>query len=321
MVKKDGRTRGGSRGSEGRSARDGVANQDWRTLRQHACVFAQLAPARLRTVAEARRRPKRVDRRGPKPGGSWYGHTYACTHVFLGFCGLLIVITYVRARVSGRLPTLPDPAYAMAGLPPIGGVPPAGGGRGALMRAGARGPLLDGATLPRAEAGRSRSRPVEGEGAVLRHGPLRVYLPGRVFAREAGRHFGRAPRRAEAGGAEPEGMTCAEAGGAEGAAEALDAEACGPALHAEGSEASVPMSSSHESHCGILGACKSSRDDCISKMKVSQCVSPSAPCCGLPSRAESPEGTFAEADGISAMMLSSSVMSSAVSSARALAAA
>ena len=150
-------------------------------------------------------------------------------------------------------------------------------------------------------AGRSRSRPVEGEGAVLRHGPLCVYLPGRVFAREAGRHFGRAPRRAEAGGAEPEGMTCAEAGGAEGAAEALDAEgsdatvACGPALHAEGSEATVPMSSSHESHCGILGACKSSRDDCISKMKVSQCVSPwSAASSALPSRAESPESTFAE---------------------------
>ena len=79
-------------------------------------------------------------------------------------------------------------------------------------------------------------------------------------------------------------MTCAEAGGAEGAAEALDAEgsdatvACGPALHAEGSEATVPMSSSHESHGGISGSCKSSREspessgdqDCISAMKVSR---------------------------------------------------
>ena len=118
-------------------------------------------------------------------------------------------------------------------------------------------------------AGRNRSRPVEGEGAVLRHGPLRVYLPGRFFASAAGRHFGRAPRRAEAGGAEPEGMTCAEAGGAEGAAEALDAE---------GSDATVPMSSSHESHGGISGSCKSSREspessgdqDCISAMKVSR---------------------------------------------------
>ena len=58
------------------------------------------------------------------------------------------------------------------------------------------------------------------------------------------------------------------------------AEACAPALHAEGSEASVPMSSSHESHGGISGSCKSSREspessgdqDCISAMKVSRYV-------------------------------------------------
>ena len=112
VVKKDGRTRGGSRGSEGRSARDGVANQDWRTLRQHAWVFfAQLAPARLRTVAEARR--------GPKHDLGTYAHWYACTYSCFSW-----FLTYIRTC----------------------------GGRGALIRAGARGQLLgtqSGALHPR----------------------------------------------------------------------------------------------------------------------------------------------------------------------------
>ena len=102
---------GGSRRSEGRSARDDVA-----FFRSSAAQAA----ARLRTVAEARR--------GPKHDLGTYAHWYACTYSCFSSFLLAFECYYVRTYVHTC------------------------GGRGALIRAGARGQLLgtqSGALHPR----------------------------------------------------------------------------------------------------------------------------------------------------------------------------